>query len=366
MSKTSLLLAVALLCYAIAAGAQTCDDFDSCTANDMCVDGGCAGTPSTSGSCDDGNECTVNDRCTPLGCMGDPATAGTECAGGCGSCQQLAPVPGIPLSCMPKPDIAGRSCDPPGELAGNACMEGACQVFGGIAVTCTASMRQCPDTDGIACTDVCNPATGECVAGVSRCFPGCETCNSETGACEPTNLGTACDDFNPCTTASSCQILLGRGFCLAGTPSATNPTPTAPPATATPTQPVATATQPIATATATAPTSTATSAPSTPTVAAPTATRTSGESTPTPGQPTPTGSAGAATATPTGAIGFVCVGDCNRNFEVRINELILGVNIALGNADLAQCTAFDPNGDTRVAINELIQGTRSALDGCPR
>jgi len=50
---------------------------------------------------------------------------------------------------------------------------------------------------------------------------------------------------------------------------------------------------------------------------------------------------------------------------VRINELVLGVNIALGEANLAQCTAFDPNGDTRVAINELIQGTRNALDGCP-
>lgn len=40
-----------------------------------------------------------------------------------------------------------------------------------------------------------------------------------------------------------------------------------------------------------------------------------------------------------------CVGDCDGNGTVAINELIVGVNIALGLAARAACTAFDPNGD---------------------
>jgi hypothetical protein len=60
-----------------------------------------------------------------------------------------------------------------------------------------------------------------------------------------------------------------------------------------------------------------------------------------------------------------CVGDCNGNGTVAINELILGVNIALGNTPLSACTAFDANGDGRVTINELIVAVNNALNGCP-
>lgn len=64
--------------------------------------------------------------------------------------------------------------------------------------------------------------------------------------------------------------------------------------------------------------------------------------------------------TPTG-----CVGDCNGNGTVSIGELISGVNIALGNANVSTCTAFDPNGNGTVSINELISGVNNALNGCP-
>ena len=60
-----------------------------------------------------------------------------------------------------------------------------------------------------------------------------------------------------------------------------------------------------------------------------------------------------------------CIGDCNSNDEVTVNELILGVNIALGAAQLAQCAAFDANADGEVAVNELIGGVNSVLTGCP-
>lgn len=60
-----------------------------------------------------------------------------------------------------------------------------------------------------------------------------------------------------------------------------------------------------------------------------------------------------------------CVGDCDGNGTVAINELIRGVNIALGNADVSTCLAMDANGNGTVAINELIQGVNNALNGCP-
>ncbi len=59
-----------------------------------------------------------------------------------------------------------------------------------------------------------------------------------------------------------------------------------------------------------------------------------------------------------------CVGDCDGDGSVAINELVRGVNIALGNADVASCVAVDRDGNSMVAINELIAAVRNALDGC--
>ncbi len=63
--------------------------------------------------------------------------------------------------------------------------------------------------------------------------------------------------------------------------------------------------------------------------------------------------------------GSSCVGDCNGDGQAAINELIRGVNINLGNADVSTCTAMDGNGDGNVAINELIQAVNNSLNGCP-
>ena len=49
---------------------------------------------------------------------------------------------------------------------------------------------------------------------------------------------------------------------------------------------------------------------------------------------------------------------------VTIDELIRGVNIALGNTPLSNCPAFDANGDGEVTIDELIRAVNAALDGC--
>jgi YD repeat-containing protein len=60
-----------------------------------------------------------------------------------------------------------------------------------------------------------------------------------------------------------------------------------------------------------------------------------------------------------------CVGDCDGDGVVRINELIIGVNIALGERDFSLCPIFDTNGNGRVDINELIIAVNFSLDGCP-
>jgi cysteine-rich repeat protein len=72
----------------------------------------------------------------------------------------------------------------------------------------------------------------------------------------------------------------------------------------------------------------------------------------------------AVSAVPTSAL-VTCLGDCNRNAMVLINELLVGVNVALGNAPLANCPSFDANGSEAVEINELVGAVQNALRGCP-
>lgn len=56
-----------------------------------------------------------------------------------------------------------------------------------------------------------------------------------------------------------------------------------------------------------------------------------------------------------------CTGDCDANGMVAINELILGVKIALG--DPVDCPAF-ANSQGIVDIARLIRGVNNALNGC--
>ncbi len=80
----------------------------------------------------------------------------------------------------------------------------------------------------------------------------------------------------------------------------------------------------------------------------------------------PPGSTETSTPEPTPTIGTLnCVGDCNGDAEVSINELIAAVNIALGNAPYDSCANADADGDEEIHINDLIAAVNSALQGCP-
>lgn len=65
-----------------------------------------------------------------------------------------------------------------------------------------------------------------------------------------------------------------------------------------------------------------------------------------------------------GSAGAQCVGDCNGDGEVTINELITGVNIALGSTPVSACPAF-ANSEGEVTMAQLILGVNNALNGCP-
>jgi hypothetical protein len=61
-----------------------------------------------------------------------------------------------------------------------------------------------------------------------------------------------------------------------------------------------------------------------------------------------------------------CTGDCNTDNQCAVNELVTGVNIALGQADMKTCTNFDTNFDSKVGVDELVAGVNVAIRGCQR
>jgi len=61
----------------------------------------------------------------------------------------------------------------------------------------------------------------------------------------------------------------------------------------------------------------------------------------------------------------VCVGDCDEDGEVTIDEIIIGVAIAQGLQPISACPEFDPNGDMFVTIEEILQAVNNAQNGCP-
>jgi hypothetical protein len=62
----------------------------------------------------------------------------------------------------------------------------------------------------------------------------------------------------------------------------------------------------------------------------------------------------------------LCVGDCNGDQRVSIDELLIGVNILTQSAASADCSRADANQDGQVTVDELIQAVDAALNGCPQ
>jgi poly(3-hydroxybutyrate) depolymerase/6-phosphogluconolactonase (cycloisomerase 2 family) len=59
-----------------------------------------------------------------------------------------------------------------------------------------------------------------------------------------------------------------------------------------------------------------------------------------------------------------CVGDCDWDSQVTVDELVLGVNIARGTTPLSACETFDDDGAGTVTVDKLVRGVSNALHGC--
>jgi len=59
-----------------------------------------------------------------------------------------------------------------------------------------------------------------------------------------------------------------------------------------------------------------------------------------------------------------CGGDCDGDGRVSIDELVQGVDILLGNDDLASCLSLDVNRDGVGSVDELLRAVGDALDDC--
>ena len=59
-----------------------------------------------------------------------------------------------------------------------------------------------------------------------------------------------------------------------------------------------------------------------------------------------------------------CAGDCNHDNRVTVDELVRGVNMALGTMPVDGCPDLDPDGDDEVTVAELVAAVNNSLAEC--
>lgn len=69
-------------------------------------------------------------------------------------------------------------------------------------------------------------------------------------------------------------------------------------------------------------------------------------------------------ASPAFAGGPICVGDCDGSGAVTVDEILTGVNIALGLRAVGDCPAFDSDSSGSVTVDEILTAVNNALNGC--
>jgi hypothetical protein len=62
--------------------------------------------------------------------------------------------------------------------------------------------------------------------------------------------------------------------------------------------------------------------------------------------------------------GRLCVGDCNNDQSITIDDILTLVNMALGNANVSTCLAGDANHDNQITVDEILTAVNNALNGC--
>lgn len=59
-----------------------------------------------------------------------------------------------------------------------------------------------------------------------------------------------------------------------------------------------------------------------------------------------------------------CAGDCDGDGSVTVDELLKGVNIALGKLSVDHCDSLDSDHDGTVTVDEIVSAVANALNGC--
>lgn len=59
-----------------------------------------------------------------------------------------------------------------------------------------------------------------------------------------------------------------------------------------------------------------------------------------------------------------CVGACDGNRTVTVSDVLMMVNIALGDADVSTCLAGDVDHDSKITVDEILSAVNNALHGC--
>ncbi|MFO0745516.1 MAG: HYR domain-containing protein [Myxococcota bacterium] len=248
--------------YPPAEDGTECDDFDECSAVDVCIEGECTGTEVIDCALAVGpDECLVDGACDPLDgtCYYDAAPDGTPCddgvqctgddrcvnevCAGRDDCDDGNPctvdVCDDDGACTSAPGNDGTACDDGDHCTAlSACSGGACV---GTALVVCKDNSDCtddlcdatfgcyfpPKSDGASCNDL-DPCTvgdacrsGGCVGAPKVCPAPSEedgpcvsagTCEPGTGLCTPRPVedGTSCDDRRACTGGDHCAA----GVCV--------------------------------------------------------------------------------------------------------------------------------------------------------
>ncbi len=194
-----------------------CNDGDTCTSNDLCTGGICAGTKA---NCDDGNPCT-NDVCDSIkGCTHLPLAPQTPCDDGlactkndicdAGKCGSPLPADNQCVTCNSNADCAKYNDQ---DLC-NGTIKCIASYKGNVCDTDPATVVKCDATKDNSCTkNTCNPDNGVCSivkfnAGTfctgDKCLANAQ-CDG-LGTCK--GIALNCDDQNACTT-DSCDSTVG-------------------------------------------------------------------------------------------------------------------------------------------------------------
>ena len=203
-------------------GAKDCDDDNPCT-KDVCLPEGGCDYQNIAGFCDDGDACSVNDFCEGGACQGGDAL---DCDDG-NECTSNECLDGL---CINEPSVGG--CDDGNECTeGDYCSQGECDHEGlkdcddqNICTTdscdpdlgCKYAVNTNPCDDGDVCTTNDKCGGGWCASGPEmNCNDGnvCtdDSCHPQNG-CENINNTVACNDSNVCTTGDQCA----GGACVGG------------------------------------------------------------------------------------------------------------------------------------------------------